>query len=71
MAKDRVNQGQELVIAGYTLGARNFGALVIGYYENGKLMYAGRRATSVDGRKKTRNGFTPASREALFKKLKG
>jgi ATP-dependent DNA ligase len=58
--KMRVNQGQELVIAGYTLSSKNFDALVIGYYEGGKLMYAAR----------TRNGFTPASRAELFKKLK-
>ena len=58
--KMRVNQGQELVIAGYTPSSKNFDALVIGYYENGKLMYAAR----------TRNGFTPASRAELFKKLK-
>ena len=53
-------QGQELVIGGYTPSAKNFDALVIGYYEDGKLMYAAR----------TRNGFTPASRAELFKKLK-
>jgi DNA ligase D-like protein (predicted ligase) len=58
--KMRVNRGQELVIAGYTPSSKNFDALVIGYYEGGKLMYAAR----------TRNGFTPASRAELFKKLK-
>jgi ATP-dependent DNA ligase len=58
--KMRVNQGRELVIAGYTPSCKNFDALVIGYYEGGKLMYAAR----------TRNGFTPASRAELFKKLK-
>ena len=58
--KMRVNQGQELVIAGYTPSDKNFDALVIGFYEDGKLMYAAR----------TRNGFTPASRAELFKKLK-
>jgi DNA ligase D-like protein (predicted ligase) len=58
--KMRVNQGQELVIAGYTPSAKNFDALVIGYYEGDNLMYAAR----------TRNGFTPASRAELFKKLK-
>jgi DNA ligase D-like protein (predicted ligase) len=57
--KMRVNQGQELVIAGYTPSTKNFDALVIGYYEDGKLTYAAR----------TRNGFTPASRAELFKKL--
>jgi DNA ligase D-like protein (predicted ligase) len=58
--KMRVNQGQELVIAGYTPSLRNFDALVIGYYQDGKLIYAAR----------TRNGFTPGSRAELFKKLK-
>lgn len=58
--KMRVNQGQELVIGGYTPSDKNFDALVIGYYEDGKLMYAAR----------TRNGFTPASRAELFKKIK-
>jgi ATP-dependent DNA ligase len=36
--KMRVNQGQELVIAGYTPSSKNFDALVVGYYEGGKLM---------------------------------
>jgi len=58
--KMRVNQGQELVIAGYTPSPKNFDALAIGYYENAKLMYAAR----------TRNGFTPASRAELFRKIK-
>jgi bifunctional non-homologous end joining protein LigD len=55
--KRRVNQGQELVIGGYTPSAKNFDALVIGYYDGEKLTYAAR----------TRNGFTPASRVELFK----
>jgi ATP-dependent DNA ligase len=55
----RVNQGQALVIAGYTLGARNFDAVIFGYYEGGRLVYAGR----------TRSGFTPASRDQLFKRF--
>jgi bifunctional non-homologous end joining protein LigD len=58
--KMRVNQGQEFVIGGYTPSPKNFDALVIGYYEDVKLMYAAR----------TRNGFTPSSRAELFKKLK-
>ena len=58
--KMRVNAGQELVIGGYTPSPKNFDALVIGYYDDGKLIYAAR----------TRNGFTPASRAELFKKLK-
>jgi DNA ligase D-like protein (predicted ligase) len=58
--KMRVNQRQEFVIAGYTPSLKNFDALVIGYYEGEKLIYAAR----------TRNGFTPGSRAELFKKIK-
>jgi DNA ligase D-like protein (predicted ligase) len=58
--KMRVNRGQEFVIAGYTPSLKDFDALVIGYYEGNKLIYAAR----------TRNGFTPASRAELFKKIK-
>jgi ATP-dependent DNA ligase len=56
----RVNRGQPFVIGGYTLGARNFDAIVFGYFDGGKLVYAGR----------TRSGFTPASRHQLFKRFK-
>jgi ATP-dependent DNA ligase len=59
--KMRVNQGQEFVIARYTLGPRNFDAVIIGHYEGDRLIYVAR----------TRNGFTPASREALFRRFKG
>ena len=59
--KMRINRGQELVIGGYTIGTRTFDALVIGYYDGDRLMYASR----------TRNGFTPALRQQLFKKFKG
>ena len=58
--KMRINRGQEFVIGGYTIGTRTFDALVIGYYEDGRLMYASR----------TRNGFTPALRQQLFKKFR-
>jgi bifunctional non-homologous end joining protein LigD len=54
-----VNRGQAFVIAGYTLGARNFDAIVVGYLEDGKLLYAVR----------TRSGFKPASRNQRFKPL--
>jgi DNA ligase D-like protein (predicted ligase) len=59
--KMRVNQGQEFVIGGYTPSARNFDALLFGYYEGNRLVYAAR----------TRNGFTTASREKLFKRMRG
>jgi len=58
--KMRVNRGQEFVIGGYTPGTRTFDALIIGYYEGDRLIYASR----------TRNGFTPALRAQLFKKLR-
>jgi DNA ligase D-like protein (predicted ligase) len=58
--KMRINQSQELVIGGYTIGTKTFDALVIGYYDGDRLMYASR----------TRNGFTPALRQQLFKKFR-
>jgi bifunctional non-homologous end joining protein LigD len=58
--KMRIDAGQEFVIAGYTTSPKNFDALIFGYYEGDKLIYAGR----------TRNGFTPASRAQLYRRLK-
>src|SRR3954470_5615988 len=57
--KMRVNQGQEFVIGGYTPSPKNFDALIFGYYEGNRLLYAAR----------TRNGFTPRLREELFRRL--
>jgi DNA ligase D-like protein (predicted ligase) len=59
--KMRVNQGQEFVIGGYTLGGKTFDALVFGYYEGERLIYIAR----------TRNGFSPSSRAELMKRFKG
>jgi ATP-dependent DNA ligase len=59
--KRRINRGQEFVVGGYTIGANTFDALVFGYYDGNRLMYAGR----------TRNGFTPIVRQQLFKKFRG
>jgi bifunctional non-homologous end joining protein LigD len=59
--KMRINRGQPFVIAGYTPVPASFDTVVFGYYDAGKLMYAGR----------TRNGFTPASRSQLFKRFDG
>src|SRR5688572_11716755 len=56
----RVNQSQEFVIGGYTVG-NPFDALVFGYYAGKELVYAAR----------TRSGFTPASRATLFRKFRG
>jgi bifunctional non-homologous end joining protein LigD len=58
--KMRVNLGQEFVIGGYTIGANGFDALIFGYYECERLIYAGR----------TRNGFTPASRSQLLQRFR-
>jgi DNA ligase D-like protein (predicted ligase) len=58
--KMRVNRGQEFVIGGYTIGSKTFDALIFGYYEGDRLMYAAR----------TRNGFTPALRAQLFKRFR-
>jgi ATP-dependent DNA ligase len=58
--KMRINQGQEFVIGGYTIGGATFDALVFGYYEGKDLIYAAR----------TRNGFTPKLRAELLSKFK-
>ena len=53
---------QELVIGGYTLlsnGEHGVGALLLGYYENGKLIYAGRTGT----------GFTQKTHKSLRDQL--
>ena len=59
--KMRINRGQEFVIGGYTVGGRGFDALIFGYYEGDRLIYAAR----------TRNGFTAAARAQLVRKFKG
>jgi bifunctional non-homologous end joining protein LigD len=58
--KMRINKGQEFVIGGYTVGPKTFDAVVFGYYEGEKLLYAGR----------TRNGFTPILRQQLQKRFR-
>jgi ATP-dependent DNA ligase len=56
----RVNRSEEFVIGGYILGGRYFDALIFGYWEGDKLMYAAR----------TRSGFTPAVREQLHPRFR-
>jgi bifunctional non-homologous end joining protein LigD len=49
--KFKCEQGQELAIGGYTAprGSRSeFGALLLGYYQDGELMYAGKVGTGFD-----------------------
>src|SRR5437588_147199 len=50
-----------IVHGGYTPGPKYFDAVIFGYYEGDRLIYVAR----------TRNGFTPASREQLFRRFKG
>ena len=57
--KMRINRAQEFVIGGYTRLEEGFDAVIIGLFERGKLLYVAR----------TRNGFTPATRRELFKRL--
>src|SRR5262249_54768215 len=61
--KAKCSDRQELIIAGFvpsTADARAVGALVLGYYEDGKLQYAGRTGT----------GFTHETARSLYRKLK-
>jgi ATP-dependent DNA ligase len=47
-------------MGGYTPTAKNSDALIFGYYENDRLLFAER----------TRNGFTPSLRDELFKRFR-
>jgi DNA ligase D-like protein (predicted ligase) len=58
--KYKVNRGQEFVIGGYTPGSP-FDALIVGYYDEGKLLYAA----------KVRNGFVLQLRRDVATKFKG
>ena len=58
--KIKVTCQQDFVICGYLEGEREFfGALVLGYYQDGKLVYAGNVGS----------GFTQESLKLLFKKI--
>ena len=58
--KYKVNRGQEFVIGGYTPG-NPFDALIVGYYEGQKVLYAA----------KVRNGFVPQVLREVASKFKG
>jgi bifunctional non-homologous end joining protein LigD len=60
-AKMRVNQAQDFIIGGYTVGGATFDALIFGYHDGTGLLYAGR----------TRSGYTPPVREALMRRFRG
>jgi bifunctional non-homologous end joining protein LigD len=55
--KMRINAGQEFVVGGYKPGGRFFESLLVGYYDDRKLIFAG----------KVRAGFTPRTREQVWK----
>jgi bifunctional non-homologous end joining protein LigD len=60
--KEKCIHQQELVIGGFTpptKGGPGVGSLLLGYYQDGKLMYAGRTGT----------GFTQATQRTLRKRL--
>lgn len=59
--KIKVTCQQDFVVCGYILGEREpFGALVLGYFKNKKLVYAGNVGS----------GFTQQSLKAVFEKIK-
>ena len=58
--KVKFNRRQEFVIAGFKPMVGGFESLLVGYYEAGKLMFAG----------KVRAGLTPHVRAELFPRLK-
>ncbi len=59
--KIKVTCQQDFVVCGFILGEREpFGALVLGYYKNKKLVYAGNVGS----------GFTQESLKAVFAKIK-
>ncbi|HYB99836.1 MAG TPA: non-homologous end-joining DNA ligase [Candidatus Limnocylindrales bacterium] len=57
--KHKTNQGQEMVIGGYMPGANGFDALLVGYYDGDRLMFAA----------KIRNGFVPALRRKIAQRF--
>jgi DNA ligase D-like protein (predicted ligase) len=59
-SKHRINQGQEFVVGGYTPGTLGFDALIVGFYRGKDLYFAAR----------VRAGFVPATRRAVFAKIK-
>ena len=58
--KLKLNAEQEFVVGGYTRG-QPFDALLVGYYDSGNLVFAGR----------VRGGLSRAARSRLFERIKG
>jgi bifunctional non-homologous end joining protein LigD len=59
-SKMRINVGQEFVIGGFTPGRYGVDALIAGYYESGRLIYAAR----------VRAGLVPATRRDWHDRLR-
>ena len=57
--KFKLSLSQEFVIGGYNPDSKTFSSILAGYYEDNRLMFAG----------KVRQGFNPASRRTLFNGL--
>ena len=58
--KHRTNREQEFVIGGYIPGAHGFDALLVGVYENKRLIFVA----------KVKDGFVPRIRDEIFPALK-
>jgi bifunctional non-homologous end joining protein LigD len=58
--KHRTNREQEFVIGGYIPGAHGFDALLVGVYENKKLIFVA----------KVKDGFVPRIRDEILRALK-
>jgi len=56
----KLSPSQEFVIGGYNSNENSFSSLLVGYYENGRLMFAG----------KVRQGFNAGLRQSLLKSLR-
>jgi bifunctional non-homologous end joining protein LigD len=59
--KVKFNKREEFVIGGYKPAGRTFDSVLVGVYDNRRLVYAG----------KVRTGFTPQTRGDLFKRIVG
>jgi bifunctional non-homologous end joining protein LigD len=57
--KVKFNRRQEFVVGGFKPGGANFDSLLVGYYDDRKLYFAG----------KVRAGFTPVSRADVFRAI--
>jgi bifunctional non-homologous end joining protein LigD len=59
--KYKLNQGEEFVVGGYVPSGQYFDALLVGYYDNDKLLFVG----------KIRNGFVSHVKAQVFQRFTG